>query len=149
MEVFLKVLKAVVACLFCFILILSIFAFMQKKSPKKLTINDSEFVPTQKNEKVLFSDIGTLRAKTKDGVTVVIAPFFEYSKGDLAFQEELVKKKLTFREIFLDFFLEQNVKEIKKSGEKKIKDELLVLINKRLVLNKIETLYFEKFILLE
>jgi len=98
---------------------------------------------------VLFGDIGTLRAKTKDNVLIVIAPYFEYDENDTAFQEELVKNKIVMRELIIQFFKQKTKREIQSLGEENIKTEILFSINKILVLEKIEKLYFEKFIILE
>lgn len=145
----LRILKIITIILTCIFVALVILALLHSVKEKPNQNNTKKLKNAIVGEKILFADIGRLRAKTKDGVSLVIAPYFEYSKSDLAFQEELVKKKDVFRKIIVSFFSERSVSEIKDLGEAKIKTSLLVLINENLELSKIETLYFESFILLD
>ena len=148
------ILKITVVVLVCIVLslILIVLVKPQPKMPQNIsrfetaTSNDSKAF---KKTKVLFGDIGTLRAKTKDNVLIVIAPYFEYDENDTAFQEELVKNKIVMRELIIQFFKQKTKLEIQSLGEENIKTEILFSINKILVLEKIEKLYFEKFIILE
>lgn len=153
MEKLLKVLTIIAVGLACIILTLLFVLFVRMKQANGLSSTESKFERSGKKiaeiKPALFSDIGTLRAKTKDGVTLVIAVYFEYNKNDIPFQEELVKKKALFREVILHYFSEQKASEIKKTGEDAIKKNILRAINSELTLNKIETIYFEKFVILE
>lgn len=155
MEKLIVILKITVVVLVCIVLslILIVLVKQQPKMPQNIsrfettaTSNDSKAF---KKTKVLFGDIGTLRAKTKDNVLIVIAPYFEYDENDTAFQEELVKNKIVMRELIIQFFKQKTKREIQSLGEENIKTEILFSINKILVLEKIEKLYFEKFIILE
>lgn len=149
MERILKILKILTLILACVVLTLTILAFLKSKN-NKVPSNETKFeIANNTNKKILFSDIGTLRAKTKDDVTIVIAVYFEYNENDIPFQEELVKKKNEFRKIILDFFSEHKINEINNLGEENIKEIILKQVNKKLLLNEIDTIYFEKFIVFE
>ncbi|MEL3904069.1 MAG: flagellar basal body-associated FliL family protein [Treponemataceae bacterium] len=155
MEKLVQVLKITVIVLTCIVLSLAAVALL--KQPRQTERNVTRFesatsandVQAFKKEKVLFGDIGTLRAKTKDNTVIVVSPYFEYNERDLAFQEELVKNKIAMRETILDFFKHKTKAELEKLGEEKIKTAILDSINDMLVMDKIEKLYFEKFIILE
>lgn len=155
MEKLIVILKITVVVLVC--IVLSLILIVLVKPQPKMSQNISRFETTAtsndskafKKTKVLFGDIGTLRAKTKDNVSIVIAPYFEYDENDTAFQEELVKNKIVMRELIIQFFKQKTKREIQSLGEENIKTEILFSINKILVLEKIEKLYFEKFIILE
>ena len=60
-----------------------------------------------------------------------------------------MKNKIVMRELIIQFFKQKTKREIQSLGEENIKTEILFSINKILVLEKIEKLYFEKFIILE
>lgn len=151
MDRLIKVLVSVTLMLVCVTLSLTLVAVLKKSRMTSTSFGQSvsETSNVFKKEKVLFGDLGVLRAKTKDGFILVVAPYFDYYASDVAFQEELVKKKLKMREIILEFFTQKTKAEISSLGEEKIKEQILTLINELLTLAKIEKLYFEKFIIIE
>lgn len=99
-----------------------------------------------------FKDLGTIRALTMaeeneaTGVSLAVAPWFAYEKSDSAFNEELVLKKGAFKTIFLQYFSTHTQKELFSLGEKKVKEDLLELINSNLEMGKIKAIYFDKYI---
>lgn len=153
MEGFVKILKIIVLVLFLLVLGLGIFAVIKTKTAKKNLEAESKmaggFESNKNDEVLLFGDVGTLRIQTKDNVILVVAPYFEYGKNDIAFQEELVKKKQNIRKIIIDFFSGCKIAEIKTLGDEGVKSVILDSVNKILTLNQIQNIYFEKYIILE
>lgn len=102
-----------------------------------------------------FKEFGTLRALTKPeeglsvGVNLVVSPWLSYEKKDSAFYEELTHKKKIISTIFLNYFASYTQKELYTIGEKKVKEDLLTLINEQLIFGKIQALYFDDYIFLE
>lgn len=153
MEKLIRVLVIIALALVCMVFSLTLIAVLKKPITVDSTnfeqVTSGEDSQAFEKEKVLFGDLGVLRAKTKDGFTLVVSPYFDYYANDVAFQEELVKKKLEMRKIILEFFTEKTRTEISNLGEEKIKEQILASINEILTLEKIEKLYFEKFIILD
>lgn len=106
--------------------------------------------PDPDGKTAIFGDIGVLRAKTADAepVTVVVSPFMPYPSDDIAFREELVQKTRTLRASMLGWFASHTFSEINKLGEDGVKRELIAVINANLVLGRIETVYFDEFMVL-
>jgi Flagellar basal body-associated protein len=105
--------------------------------------------PSGKN--AIFADIGVLRAATADRepVTVVISPFVTYPASDSAFREELVGKTRGFRTDIRSWIGGKTLRELTGMGEERVKASLLEVINARLVLGKVDTIYFEEYLILE
>lgn len=114
-----------------------------------------------KNEKkdfeyATFSELGQIRGSTKAELnsnkktsTFVIIPWFSYPKGDFQFVEELSRKTVSIKEIIKNFCSSKTKNELETMGEEKVKNELLLLINKELFLNKIQDIYFSQYIFLD
>lgn len=102
-------------------------------------------------EKSYFTGLGKIRAQTADPkpAAVVISIIFPYNKQDIAFTEELSSHIPQFKELTVAYFSSQSVKQLKELGESAIKEELLLRFNKQLRLGKIETLYFNDYLLIE
>ncbi|PIE97412.1 MAG: hypothetical protein CR988_08020 [Treponema sp.] len=134
--------------LFLVIIGLSIYAIVWKKSKPEVK---TEMINNLPKDTYLFGDIGVLRAKTSDEkpVSIVIAPYFEYPANDVAFEEELVKKKVDIRTEMLAWFSVRTLEEIKAMSEAKIKQGLLEAVNSLLVMGKVEEIYFEDYVILE
>ena len=102
-----------------------------------------------------FTGIERLRVVTKpekeggNGVSIVITPWFSYTKDDSEFLEELSKKVPKIRTILREWFSRYTLTEIKSMGETAMKMELIDELNKALVLNKIQGLYFSEFVYLD
>lgn len=99
----------------------------------------------------VFTELGTLRAKTGDEhtVTVVVSVYFPYPANDLAFEEELTGKSRAIRRVILEWFASRSLEEIDALGEKEVKAALLGEINRLLVLGRIETVYFGDYLVFE
>ena len=102
-----------------------------------------------------YTGIERIRAVTEseekfpNGVSVVITPWFSYTEGDTEFFEELSRKSSQIKSIIVLYFSRHTYSDLKKTGEKRIKAELLKEINEKLVLNKIKEIYFSEYIFLE
>ena len=120
-------------------------------SPQKV-INMS----AKKDGKVAaYTALGEIRAITKAqgndsmGVTLVVSPWFAYPDGDSVLFEELSQKDRQFKSIIGTYFSTYTVKELHYKGEKRVKEEILALINDQLVLGKITAVYFDSYVFLE
>lgn len=99
----------------------------------------------------VFTELGTLRAKTADEhtVTVVVSVYFPYPANDLAFEEELTGKSRSIRRVILEWFASLKMEEIETLGEQQVKNALLGEINRLFVLGSIEKLYFGDYLVFE
>lgn len=149
MEKFFKLLKTISIALACLVFILAAFALVKKLKLKNNQPAAAAEITIEEKNPVLFGDIGTLRAVTKDKATVVITPYIEYDKTDTAFQEELVKKKQDIRETVTAYFSIRTANEIRNTTENQIKTQILDLLNELFTLNKIKKIYFENFLILD
>lgn len=120
-------------------------------SPQKV-INMS----ARKDGKVAaYTSLGELRAVSKapegqsTGAIIVVTPWFAYSDGDSVLFEELSDKNRKCKSLILEYFSTHTAKELHSLGEKKVKEDLLSLINNELVLGKIEAVYFDTYVFLE
>lgn len=102
-------------------------------------------------ETAVFPDLGTIRAPTADSqpVTVIITIYFPYPAKDSAFQEELVQKNRAIRRVVLEWFGSRTISKIDEMGESSVKADLLVGINKLLILGQIDVLYFSDYLVIE
>ena len=109
----------------------------------------------QENNLSSFTGIERLRVVTKsekdgeNGTSIVLTPWFSYTKDDTEFLEELSKKVPKIKSIIRSWFSLYSLSELKKMGENAMKMELLDQINEILVLNKIQEIYFSEFIYLD
>lgn len=99
----------------------------------------------------IFADIGVLRAATADArpVTIVVSPFLPYPADDVPLSEELVSKNRANRAAIAGWFRSHTLKEITRLGEDGVKRELLELVNANLVLGKLQSMYFEEYMVIE
>ncbi len=99
----------------------------------------------------VYSQLGRLRAATADTppVSLIISPYFPYPSEDAAFFEELSLKNRKLKLVILDYFSALTAKDLKKKGELKVKEELLQLLNKELVMGSVSALYFDEYIILD
>lgn len=106
-------------------------------------------------DEVSYFEFSSIRIVSKpeknenNGVAFVITPWLAYPQGDTVFYEELSKKRTEIRKIFSDYFSTKTKKEILERSEEKITKELISLINERLSLGKISSIYFTNYIFLE
>lgn len=97
----------------------------------------------------IFSGISRLRAVTKDGISVVVFPWLSYTKDDSLFYEELSQKTQELKDIVSTYFSENTKTELLATGENAIKQTLCDRMNQTLSLNKIKTVFFSEYILLD
>ena len=92
-----------------------------------------------------------LRCSTADtpSIPIVITMYFRYKKDDTAFHEELRQKTRRIRVIISEYTGQYTRQQLLEKGEQKLKADLTDLINRELVLGKIDTLYFSDYIFLE
>ena len=92
--------------------------------------------------------LGTIRVSTADNppVPVVVSPYFPYNQEDSQFFEELCSKETSLKRIFPLYFSKFTKEQLQKKGEAVLKQELIYLLNDKLVLGKIEDLYFSEYI---
>ena len=101
--------------------------------------------------------MGVLRLSTKDGTSslespsamVILAVTFPYSPEDRAFSEELAARVNEFRAIVKDYCLSFTSDELRSKREDEIKADLLESFNRVLRLGKIQTLYFNDFMIID
>lgn len=99
----------------------------------------------------VYSQLGRLRAATADSpsVSLIVAPYFPYPADDEEFFEEISLKNRKIKLLIIEYFSEHTSNELKKSGEQKVKNDLLQLINEELVIGEISALFFEEYIFLD
>lgn len=95
--------------------------------------------------------LGQLRAVTKADSnekksSVIITPYLYYKLGDKEFKEELSKKSLALKEVFMTYFSSYTSEELQRKGENKIKMELFGLVNKKLSLGEVKEILFYEYI---
>lgn len=155
-----KILIYVIAALGAIIIFCTLTAFLAGKASfntyRKGDPQSVSEIKSNDDKEILEFKFGTLRALTapekkefSNGTNLVVTPWLTYTSRDSAFYEELIQKKQTLTNIFLNYFASRTPKELYSLGEKKIKSELLVLINDELVLGKIEAVYFDDYIFLD
>lgn len=104
-----------------------------------------------------YTGLGTFRITTKPqteeegdyGNLLVLSPWFSYPQEDIAYFEELSRKRVVISGIITNYFINKNKAEILDIPEDKIKADLLEEINGQLSLGKIEELYFTEYIFLD
>lgn len=94
----------------------------------------------------MYNKIGKIRTSSKDGIPIVVSVYFPFDKNDYEFYEEISVKNESIKSEIATFFYDFTYEELKKIGESKLKDILLQKINEKLVLNKIQELYFENLV---
>ena len=96
----------------------------------------------------VFDGIGTLRLSTCDEVPVpiVLSVYFYYPTEDSLYYEELCTKTRSLKAIIASYFAGQTMAQLQKRGESTVKAQLKNLLNKELVLGKIDALYFGEYL---
>ncbi|MCR4939474.1 MAG: flagellar basal body-associated FliL family protein [Treponemataceae bacterium] len=96
----------------------------------------------------VFDGIGSLRLSTcdEDPVPVVLSIYFYYSADDSLYYEELCTKTRALKAVITSYFSSQTVAQLRKKGESTVKTQLKSMLNKELVLGKIDELYFSEYI---
>ena len=96
----------------------------------------------------VFDGIGSLRLSTCDEepVPIVLSVLFYYPKSDSLYYEELCTKTRSLKSIIVSYFSGQTKAQLQKKGESTVKAQLKNLLNKELVLGKIDALYFGEYL---
>jgi flagellar basal body-associated protein FliL len=107
--------------------------------------------PSVSSEAAIFTGLGRLRCPTAGPNTalVILQPSFPYFPGDRPFSEELVSRLRDLRSLTAAYFAALSPEDIRRKGETLIKEELLAKYNALLRLGRIETLYFNEYMLIE
>jgi flagellar protein FliL len=98
-----------------------------------------------------FTGVGRIRAATTDArpATVIVSIAFPYDKNDTAFSEELAARTRDFRQLAVELFSSYTGAQLRKLGEAELKTELLRRYNAQLRLGKIDTVYFNDYLIVE
>jgi flagellar basal body-associated protein FliL len=99
----------------------------------------------------IFTGLGRLRCPTAGPgpVLVILQASFPYFPGDRPFSEELVFRLRDFRSLTAAYFAALSPEELRSKGEDQVKAELLEKYNALLRLGRIETLYFNEYMVVE
>ena len=108
-------------------------------------------VPAETGEDRIFTGIGRIRSVTAgpQPATVILSPVFPYSPGDRPFSEELAARLGEFRRITADYFTSYTAGELRDRDEETLKEELRSRYNAVLRLGRIESLYFDDYMIIE
>ena len=129
----------------------------QIQQAQKEQLTQQEDKSTQKQEDSSWDfdsylNLGELRITTKideenqTTALIILEPWFSYTSTHPAFQEEVTTKKANFKTIVLDFFANRTANQVKAMGEDLLKNQLLELANKELVLGKFSGVFFDDYI---
>jgi flagellar basal body-associated protein FliL len=99
----------------------------------------------------IFTAIGQIRSSTTgpNPSTVIFSVTFPYSADDKPFMEELNSQIVNFRNTTYEYFASLSTEELRQKDEPAIKTEILYRYNLLLRLGRIETLYFNEFLVIE
>ena len=121
-----------------------------------LFFRQETIVPASAPPDRTFTGMGRLRLPVGNGRTssnqnsvAILSVTFPYTPEDRAFSEELAARVGEFRSVTAEYFLSFSADNIKKMSEEDIKKDLLDRYNSILRLGKIESLYFNEYLILE
>lgn len=124
------------------VFVVNLFSFSNQKNE----ISSNEEIVLAVDSQEIYRKIGRIRSATKDGIPIVISVYFPFPKDDIDFYEELSVKNESLKSEIVRYFTNYSYDELKIKNENSIKREVINQLNEKLVLNKIETIYFEEFI---
>jgi len=124
------------------VFVVNLFSFSNQKNE----ISSNEEIVLAVDSQEIYRKIGRIRSATKDGIPIVISVYFPFPKDDIDFYEELSIKNESLKSEIVRYFTNYSYDELKIKNENSIKREVINQLNEKLVLNKIETIYFEEFI---
>ena len=141
---------------FLLVLILCLALVFAAGTVYSLLVRREAAVPAANPQDRIFTGIGRMRLPTADsrfapdqGPVVILSITFPYAPEDRAFSEELAARVKEFRSGAEEYFLSFRAEEIANMSEERIKTDLLDRFNRILRLGKIETLYFNDYLMLE
>jgi flagellar basal body-associated protein FliL len=99
----------------------------------------------------VFTGIGRLRASTAgpDPATVILSVTFPYRPEDKPFAEELASHIADFRNAARGYFSSLSIAELREKDESAVKADILHRYNLLLRLGRIETVYFNEYLVIE
>jgi flagellar basal body-associated protein FliL len=137
-------------CILVIVLIIIIGTFVffvgnlfKNENSENSTSVDGEIVFDSKE---VYKKLGKIRTSTKDGIPLVVSIYFPFDKNDTEFYEEISVKNESLKAIISGYFVVYTYDDLKTKGENFIKEEILRKMNDKLVLSKIEELFFEEFV---
>ncbi|MBR1722283.1 MAG: hypothetical protein IJ727_07365 [Treponema sp.] len=138
-----------------FIIAVSAIAFCTKNvHPGEGLRREDPSPKSVSGSKTAFNNIGQIRVFTKEDENaeksvIVLIPWFEYDGSDQAFFEELDRKHMSIKSMFVNFFTSHTKAELLALGEDKIKVELKVKVNESLILGNISEIYFNDYLFID
>jgi len=158
-----KILICCIAAVLAIVFMGTIIGLAVKKTPFKKAYRKADPTPQKvinlsaatSTKVAAYTSLGQIRAVTKSpdaktpGTIVVVAPWFAYPDGDETLVEELSDKSRHEKAIISEYFESYTVKQLHSMGEKKVKEDLLNLINAELALGKISAVYFDSYVFFE
>jgi flagellar basal body-associated protein FliL len=107
--------------------------------------------PPASPDAAIFTGLGRLRCPTAgpNPGLVILQATFPYFPGDRPFSEELVSRLRNFRSLTAAYFAALSPEDLRRKGEAEVKAELLAEYNALLRLGRIQTLYFNEYMLIE
>lgn len=138
-----------------FIIAVSAIAFCTKNvHPGEGLRREDPSPKSVSGSKTAFNNIGQIRVFTKEDENaeksvIVLIPWFEYDGSDQAFFEELDRKHMSIKSMFVNFFTSHTKAELLALGEDKIKVELKAKVNESLILGNISEIYFNDYLFID
>lgn len=148
---FLLILAAAVLFIF---LLLTIVGFVSGEASLGGGMRKADPTPEQviqeKPDSTVYDMIGQIRSPTKSDssgkhAVVVVSPYLQYDGNDKAFYEELDTKLQSIKASIYEYMASRTETEIKRKGELNVKAEILDIINEKLILGKVEAIYFKDY----
>lgn len=143
-----KILAAVAGIIASIILIVTVTTFIVRGCSSTSSEKKSG---SRKNTPSIF-ELGQIRIalKPEDATSVaVVEPCLSFSKENNSLYEELLQKQLKIKEEISMHISQFSREDLKSKGEMLIKDELVDRINSLLVMGRIDSIYFKKFIYID
>lgn len=143
-----KILAVTAGIIASIILIVTATTFIVRGCNSSPSDNSTE---KEKNTPSMF-ELGQMRISLKsDSETsvAVIEPCLSFSKENHSLYEEILQKQLKIKKEISEHLSKFSREDLNSKGEMLIKDELVDRINKLLVMGKIDSMYFKKFIYID
>jgi flagellar basal body-associated protein FliL len=145
---FCRILAVIALALFLLILGGTLYALFIRKGAAPSAVPPSVAAA---GEDRIFTGIGRIRSATAGSqpATVILSPVFPYTPEDRPFSEELAAKLGELRRITVDYFSPYTAEELRDRDEETLKEELRSRYNAILRLGRIESLYFNDYLIIE
>lgn len=148
---FQKILVFVIMFIVFTILVGTFFVLLMNSNKKKSEKPGDRIEIEKFDESKIYTKLGQIRAVTGDDipVTVIISPCFPYPEDDSAFCEELYQKNRKLKSVVVNYFAYKTQAYLLSAGEEIVKEELIEVLNRELVLGGISKLYLKEYIFLD